>query len=279
MADSASASGSPPKPAEREHADPSDPVATGRRAEQHREIARARRAPEHQPVDREDPEAQHVDQGILRVGRVEGELAADRRHPDRVPVAGDPRHYSFDQPPLARLDRIAEEERVHDRDRPRTHGEDVAEDATHAGGGSLVGLDRRRVVVALDADGDRDPVTGVDHPRVLAGADQHPRSLGRQAAEVDPRRLVGAVLAPHDREEGELEMVGRAIEDVLDLVTLGVGEAERAVEVLFSGGALGLMRAHGASVPAGDRAPAEDARTLGQRVEWPGRESRVHRPP
>ena len=214
-----------------EHADPTDPVASGRRAEQHREVARAGRAPEHQPVDRQDAHAQDVDQGILCVARVEGELAPDGRHPDRVPVTGDSGHHPFDQPSLACLGRFAEEERVHDRDRPRPHGEDVAEDAPDTGGGSLVGLDGRRVVVALDADGDRDPVARVDHPRVLAGADEDARPLGRQAAEMDPRRLIRTVLAPHDREEGKLEVVGGTTEDCFDLVALLVGEPEGAVEV------------------------------------------------
>ncbi len=169
----------------REHADPADPVATRGRTEQHREVAGTAGPPEHQPVDRQHPGAQDVDQGILRIARVEGELAADGRHPDRVAVAGDAGHHALDQPALARLARIAEEERVHDRDRSRPHGEDVAEDPAYAGGGSLVGLDGRGMVVALDADGDCDPVAGVDHSRVLAGADQDPRSLGREPSEVD----------------------------------------------------------------------------------------------
>ena len=68
--------------------------------------------------------------------------------------------------------RLAEEERVHDGDGPGPHGEDVAEDPAHPGGRSLVGLDGRGMVVALDADGDGDPVAGVDDPGVLARADQ-----------------------------------------------------------------------------------------------------------
>ena len=39
---------------------------------------------------------------------------------------------------------------------------------------ALVGLDRGRVVVALDADGDREPVADVDDARALARADEHP---------------------------------------------------------------------------------------------------------
>ena len=55
-----------------------------------------------------------------------------------------------------------------------------------------------------------DAVAGVDHAGVLARPDQHPLPLGGQPPEVDPGGLVGAVLAPHHRIEGQLEVVGLA---------------------------------------------------------------------
>jgi hypothetical protein len=88
------------------------------------------------------------------------------------------------------------------------------------------------VVVALDADGHGDAVAGVDDPGVLARADQHVGGLGGQAAQVNSRRLVRAVLAPHHCEQGQLEMVGRTTEDGLHLVALAVGEAQRPVDGL-----------------------------------------------
>jgi hypothetical protein len=103
---------------------------------------------------------------------------------------------------------VAEEQGVHDGDGAGPHGEDVPQDAPHPGGRPLVGLDGRGVVVALDADGHGDAVPGVDDPGVLARAHQHVGRLGGQALQVDAGRLVGAVLAPHDGEEGQLEMVG-----------------------------------------------------------------------
>ncbi len=120
--------------------------------------------------------------GILRVAGVEGELTTDRRHADRVAIARDAADHPLDQPALTRVVGRPEEERIHHRERPGTHGEDVAQDPAHAGGGTLIGLDGGRVVVALDPDGDRDAVAGVDHPCVLAGSDEHPWALGRQAS-------------------------------------------------------------------------------------------------
>ena len=66
------------------------------------------------------------------------------------------------------------------------------------------------------SDGHRDAVAG-SITRVLPGPDQHVGALGGEPSQMDPGRLVGAVLAPHHREQGELEMVGRPSEDGLDL--------------------------------------------------------------
>ena len=48
-------------------------------------------------------------------------------------------------------------------------------DSAHAGRRALVWLDRRWVIVALDANRDGDAVAGVDHPGVLPRTDEHVR--------------------------------------------------------------------------------------------------------
>jgi hypothetical protein len=45
--------------------------------------------------------------------------------------------------------------------------------------------------------------------------------------------LVAAVLGPEQREDGELEVVRLALQELTDSVELGVGQAERAMERLF----------------------------------------------
>jgi hypothetical protein len=45
--------------------------------------------------------------------------------------------------------------------------------------------------------------------------------------------LVPAVLRPQQREDGELEVVGLALEQLDDARVLGIGEAERLVQRLF----------------------------------------------
>ena len=79
-------------------------------------------------------------------------------------------------------------ERVEAGDRPRAHGEDVAQDAADAGRRALIGLDVARVVVALHLEHDREPVADVDHAGVLARPLDHPGRLGRQRRADAPSR-------------------------------------------------------------------------------------------
>ena len=157
------------EPGRRQHAGAADAVAAGRRAEQHREVALAGRAREHEPVVREQAEAQHVDERVLAVAVVEHDLAADGGHADGVAVAADARDDALEQVARAGVVEGPEPQRVHERDRARAHREDVADDPADAGGRALVRLDRRRVVVALDAHRHREAVADVDHPAPSPG--------------------------------------------------------------------------------------------------------------
>jgi hypothetical protein len=89
------------------------------------------------------------------------------------------------------------------------------------------------VVVALDLERDRFAVSEVDDSRVLAGALEHARRVGRKPLQEQRRVLVAAVLRPEEREDGELEVVRLALEQLLDTVEFPVGQSEGAVERLF----------------------------------------------
>ena len=183
-----------------------------------------------QPVGLDQPDAHRVDQAVLLVRALEVDLAADGRDPDRVAVVADPRHRALEQ--VARAGRVrdlAEAQRVEHRDRPRADREDVAQDAADAGRGALERLDRARVVVRLDLERARQPVADRHRARVLARAHHEPRALGRQRLEQPPRVLVAAVLGPHQREDGELDLVRLAAQLVDDQLVLGVGEPELAM--------------------------------------------------
>ena len=88
---------------------------------------------------------------------MEIDLAADRRHAEGIAVAADAGDDAGDEMAGLRMVRRAEAQRVQRRDRPRAHGEDVAQDAADAGRRALIGLDEGGVVVALhlEDDGER----------------------------------------------------------------------------------------------------------------------------
>ena len=159
---------------------------------------------------------------LLVVAGVEVDLAADGRHADAVAVAADAADHAADQVARARVIEAAEAQRVEVGDRPRAHGEDVAQDAADAGRRALVRLDERRVVVALDLEDHREAVADRDRAGVLARALQDARPARRQLAQHGARALVAAVLRPHDREDAELDEVGRAADRRAEaLVLLG----------------------------------------------------------
>ena len=81
----------------REHARAADAVATGGRAEQHRDVAHTLGAGEHEALLRQQAEAEDVDEGIVAIAVVEHDLAADGWHADGVAIAADPRDHSFEE--------------------------------------------------------------------------------------------------------------------------------------------------------------------------------------
>ena len=87
--------------------------------------------------------------------------------------------------------------------------------------------------MALDLERDRLAVAEVDDARVLARALEDARRVGREALQQERRVLVPAVLRPEEREDGELEVVRLALEQLLDTVEFPVGQSEGAVERLF----------------------------------------------
>jgi hypothetical protein len=89
------------------------------------------------------------------------------------------------------------------------------------------------VVVALDLECDGLAAAQVDDACVFARPLEDARRVGREAPQERRRMLVGAVLRPQEREDGELEVVRLAAEQFADSVELPVREAERAVERLF----------------------------------------------
>jgi hypothetical protein len=111
---------------------------------------------------------------------------------------------------------LAEAERVEQRNRPRAHGEDVAQDATDAGRRALVRLHGRGVIVRFDLERQCEPLPDIDHSCVLARPLKHPGRLRGELAQQRPRVLVAAVLRPHGAEDAQLGVGRLAIENAED---------------------------------------------------------------
>ena len=206
---------------------PADPVAPGRRAEQDEDVADPSRCAADDVVLAREPERHRVDEAVGLVRRLEVDLSADVRHADAVAVVADPGDSAIEQVAGALGVRLAEPKRVEHGDRPGAQREDVAQDAADAGRGALERLDRARMVVRLDLECDRPAAADVDGARVLARTHEHARTLGRQGSQQLLGVLVGAVLAPEQREHRELDLVGLAPELLDDQRVLGSREPER----------------------------------------------------
>ncbi len=205
------------------------------------------------------PHAQRVHQRVALVGRIEDDLAADVRQAEAVAVPADTGHDTRQYAQGVGVGRVAEPQRVHHRDGPRAHAEDVAHDPADAGGRALVRLDVGGVVVRFDLERDRPAIADIDHAGVLP--DAHQQRVGRRLllAELPQVHLggfVGAVLAPHHRVHGQLGTGGAPAEDVADalvLVRLQPEFGERLLLLRRCGGGGDGIQAH--------RAPTKVLRT------------------
>ena len=114
--------------------------------------------------------------------------------------------------------------------------------------------------MALDLERDREPVPDIDDAGVLAGPLEDVGSGRRQPAQQRRRVLVGAVLRPEQREDGELEVVRLPAEQRVDAVVLPVRQAESAMKRLVRNAGQGTTQ--GASLPSRSdrtaRAPARE---------------------
>jgi hypothetical protein len=172
-----------------------------------------------QPARIEQPDAHGVDEAVAGVRIVEDRRTADVRHADRVAVGAD----AGDRP-LERMIGSGEPQPVEQRDRPRAHRDDVAQDPADPRCRALIGLDRRRVVVGFHLERDGDALAEVEHAGVLARPLEHAVAAGRQPLQERRRMLVAAVLRPEEREDRELEVVRVTPQQLVDPVGLPVGQ-------------------------------------------------------
>src|SRR4029077_4230980 len=121
-----------------QHRGPAHAVRAGGRAEQDDLVTGPAGRGDLQVAVPHHPHAERVDQRVARVTGVEVQLAADVRQTQAVAVEGDAADHPGQYPPGVGSGGGPEPQRVHLRNWARAHGQDVADDATHAGGRTLV---------------------------------------------------------------------------------------------------------------------------------------------
>ena len=205
-----------------------DAVAAGIGAGEEEDVAWPFGCGRHELLDGRDTDAHGVDERVGGVRVLEVDLASDGGYAEAVSVSADAGDDALEQVSVPRLRKRAEAQRVEDRDRPRAHREDVADDAADACCRTLVGLDGRWVVVRLDLHDDAHAVADVDGAGVLRAAlRQDVGALRRQQAQKRLRVLVAAMLAPERAEEAQLDLVGLAAELLDDELVLVAAEGDR----------------------------------------------------
>jgi hypothetical protein len=115
-------------------------------------------------------------------------------------------------------------QRIHQGDGTRAHGENVPNDAAYAGGGALVRLNERGMVVGFDLEDRCETFTYVHNAGVFAGALDHLRAFGGKFPQMYARALVTAVLRPHDRKDSKLGDVWLPSQDFYNAVVFFFGE-------------------------------------------------------
>ncbi len=131
----------------------------------------------------EDAECKYVDERVTVVAFVEDAFASNGRNAKAVTVMRDPGDNAFQYVAVAiacfRVVQRSEPDRIHDRDRTRTHREDVAQNAAHARCRALERLNKARVVVRFDLKRDGNTIADIDDARILAGTLKDVPALGR----------------------------------------------------------------------------------------------------
>ena len=204
----------------RRHRRPVDPVAPRLRADVDEGVTHPVGPRPEDPPARGESDAEDVDEGVPRVRGRDRDLPPDRRAPEAVPVMRDAGHHPAQEVTAPGIVERPEPEGVEESDRTRAHREDVAEDAAHTRRRPLERLDERRVVVALDLQGQGESISDVDHASVLTRPLEDVGGAGREPSQEGAGGLVGAVLGPEGGEEPNLRVRGVALEHDEDPIVL-----------------------------------------------------------
>src|ERR1700674_1012131 len=204
-------------------------------------IPLACRAPIKNLVAADQPESERVHQSIAGVARLELHLTSKVGNAETVAVRSDARDHSLhNRVTLVNLSLCSagalvrvlgslnrpKPQRVHHRHRPRAHGKNVAQNSADASGRSLKWFDKRRMIVRLDFERAGPAVANVNDTGIFPRPLHDQLAARGQTLQVNARRLIRAVLAPHHAEDAEFRPRGLAsAEQLLDFFEFFRSEA------------------------------------------------------
>ena len=185
-----------------EYRGPADSIAPGSGPEENYFVAGTLRVGEVQVLVAENPDGQRVHQGVVLVHRVKPGLTTDVGQTEAIAIKTDSTHHTGRDSLRVGVIERSKAKSIHDRNRPGTHGDNVADNSPDPGCRALKGLNKARVVVAFDLEGDRPALTDIDDARVFSHADHEVRAhlVGHflaKLAQVNFGGFVGAMLTPH----------------------------------------------------------------------------------
>src|SRR4029077_20206136 len=183
-------------------------------------------------VAADQPESKRIHQRIAGVAGLELNLAAKVRNSETVAVRSNARDHALHNRVIlvnlslcsaGALARVLgslnrpKPQRVHHRHRPRAHGENVAKNSADSRGRSLKWFDKRRMIMRLDFECAGPSVADVNDAGIFPGPLHDQLAARGQTLQVNARRLIRTVLAPHYAEDAKFGPRGFAsAEQLLD---------------------------------------------------------------
>src|SRR5262249_15604725 len=101
----------------------------------------------------------------------------------------------------SRIVQTPKTERIQNRNGPRAHREDVAENATHSGRRALKRFDKTGMIVRFNLESDDVSAADIDDARIFSRALHNELSPRRKLLQVNAGAFVRAVFAPHHAED------------------------------------------------------------------------------
>ncbi len=189
-----------------------------------------------------DAEAKGVDERISRISFIKPCFATHGGKSDAVAVVGNAGNDTRKESAVgggigSTIFNGAEAQRIEEKNRTCAHREDVTNDATDSGGGTLERLDGAGVIVAFDFKSNGPTVPNVENTRVfLAGLDENARPGSGKFFQLRTGVFIGAMLAPHDGKNTQLGEIRIASENFANVFKLLRSDAVFCNDIRCDGG-------------------------------------------